>query len=143
MYHQLPESCRIIDLKLPKCLVPYRYAKGVEWGLGGTIVYAGICAALSIVNLANRLISARKLMDLKKTDIVIAFSGYFNDLMFVASGYVPGIKIAWLHGAEFEYKIISDGYSALYRKIKNLVCLSELCDITCAKFNQENGIRKN
>ena len=142
LYHQLPEICKIYELKLPRAMVPYRYAKGVEYGVLGAFAYAGVSAALIVTNTGHKIISRHELSKLRDTDVVIAFSGHFNDLMFVASGYIPGKKIAWLHGAEFEYKIISDGYFALYRKIKNLVCLSELCDITCKKFNEENGVRK-
>ena len=142
LYHQLPEKCQIYDVKLPRSIIPYRYAKGVEKGITGAIAYAGIASMLSVITACHRTVSKARLKELKDTDVVIAFSGHFNDLMFVASGYVPGKRIAWLHGSEFEYKVISDGYFALYRKIKNLVCLSELCDITCKKFNEENGIKK-
>ncbi|WP_031554200.1 glycosyltransferase [Oribacterium sp. FC2011] len=142
LYHQLPKTCEIHEISLTRSMVPYRYAKGIEKGIKGAIAYAGISTALTILNALKRTIIEPKLKSLANTDVVIAFSGHFNDLMFVASGYLPGKKIAWLHGSEFEYKVISDGYFALYRKIKNLVCLSELCDITCKKFNDENGIRK-
>ncbi len=142
LYEQLPSTCKIYEFPLPRSMVPYRYAKGVEKGIRGALAYASIATALCILNSMKRITSKSKLKGLENTDIVIAFSGHFSDLMFVASGYLPGKRIAWLHGAEFEYKVISDGYFALYRKIKNLVCLSELCDITCKKFNEENEIRK-
>lgn len=142
LYDQLPNECTIHEINLPRTLVPYRYAKGIEKGVGGAIAYAGIAAFLSVVCFLHKISHYRIRKDLQDTDVVIAFSGHFNDLMFVASGYICGKKLAWLHGSEFEYKVISDGYFALYRKIKNLVCLSELCDITCQKFNNENGIRK-
>ena len=141
-YYQLPESCKIYEVKLPRSAVPYRYAKGVERGIIGAVAYAGIGTILNAANAVYKAISRYKLTELKTTDVIIAFSGHFNDLMFVASGYIPGKKIAWIHGAEFEYKVISEGYFALYRKIKNLVCLSELCDITCKRFNEENAIKK-
>jgi len=143
LYDQLPDDCMIHQIKVDRKYVPYRYAKGVEKGIIGAIVYAGISAFLNAACGIHKLINRPKLNKwLKDTDVVIAFSGHFNDLMFVASGYVSGKRIAWLHGSQFEYKVISDGYFALYRKIKNLVCLSELCDITCKKFNEENGIKK-
>ena len=142
LYHQLPDSCQIYEMNLSRSMVPYRYAKGAEKGIFGAVVYATIGSLLLGMNIVRKVVVRRKLVKLQNTDIVIAFSGHFNDLMFVASTYIPGEKIAWLHGAEFEYKMISEGYFALYRKIKNLVCLSELCDITCSKFNKENGIKK-
>ena len=142
LYHQLPKTCELHEISLTRSMVPYRYAKGIEKGIKGAIAYAGIGTVLSAMNTLKRTFIKPKLKPLVNTDVVIAFSGHFNDLMFVASGYLPGKRIAWLHGSEFEYKIISDGYFALYREIKNLVCLSKLCDITCKKFNDENGIRK-
>ena len=142
LYKQLPATCKTYECSLSRTMVPYRYAKGVEKGIKGAIAYAVVGTLLNSVNAVKRIIYKLKLKELASTDIVIAFSGHFNDLMFVASGYLPGKRVAWLHGAEFEYKVISDGYFALYRKIKNLVCLSELCDIVCKKFNEENGIRK-
>ena len=143
LYNQIPDECMIHEIKLDRSYVPYRYVKGVEKGITGAVAYAGISVFLNAVIGVHKLINLPKLKKcFKDTDVVIAFSGHFNDLMFVASGYIPGKRIAWLHGSEFEYKVISDGYFALYRKIKNLVCLSELCDITCKKYNDENGIRK-
>ena len=142
LYHQLPDACKVYEMNLSREQVPYRYAKVAEKGICGAITYAGIGMALYIVNACKKLASRKKFRELNNTDVVIAFSGHFNDLMFVSSGYIPGKQMAWLHGSEFEYKVISDGYFALYRKIKNLVCLSEMCDITCKKFNDENQIRK-
>lgn len=142
LYTQLPEKCMIYEMRFSRNSVPYRYAKGIEKGVVGAIEYAGISSALVLFNVVRRVFKYRLREELSDTDVVIAFSGHFNDLMFVASDYIPGKKIAWLHGSEFEYKVISDGYFALYRQIKNLVCLSEFCDITCKKFNKENGIRK-
>ena len=142
LYSQLPKICDIYEINLPRTLVPYRYAKGVEKGITGAIAYAIIGSILSVFSFFYRIFCIVKLRKLCNTEILIAFSGHFNDLMFVASGYLPGKKIAWLHGSEFEYKVLSEGYFALYNKIKNLVCLSELCDITCNKFNTENDIKK-
>ena len=142
LYHQLPKTCEIHEVSLTRSMVPYRYAKVIEKGIKGAIAYAGIGTALFALNALKRTVIKPKFKSLVNTEVVIAFSGHFNDLMFVASGYLPGKRIAWLHGSEFEYKVISDGYFALYRNIKNLICLSELCDITCKKFNEENGIRK-
>lgn len=77
----------------------------------------------------------------KKYDLSIAFSGHFNDLTFVAEGFVYSpAKIAWLHGAQYDYCILSRGYIFLYKKIKNLVVLSNLCDESCKKINQKFNI---
>lgn len=76
-------------------------------------------------------------------DIAIAFSGHINDLTFVADNYIKcREKIAWLHGAQYSYMMLSPAFNALYKKIKNLVCLSEFLDIECQTFNIENNINK-
>ena len=141
-YAQLPNSCNIYEINIPRKMVPYRYAKGAEKGILGALAYVIIGSFLTAINVVRKQVAKIRLKSLKESDVVIAFSGHFSDLLFVATDYLHGKKIAWLHGSEFEYKIISDGYFSLYRKIKNLVCLSELCDITCKKFNDENGINK-
>ncbi|KRO21956.1 hypothetical protein IV88_GL001328 [Pediococcus argentinicus] len=56
--------------------------------------------------------------------MAIAFSGHFNDLTFVSNDFVSANKkMGWLHGALYEYVLISDGYLNLYKKIKNLIVL--------------------
>jgi len=142
MYPQLPKGCKVYELNLPRYMVPYRYARGVEKGIGGAVLYANIAVGLSFLYELRKLVNLRIMNVLSKADVAIAFSGHFNDLMLVAACSGVKKKLAWLHGSEFEYKVISDGYFALYSKIKNLVCLSELCDITCKKFNESNGIKK-
>ena len=142
MYTQLPKECKVYEMNLPRYMVPYRYARGVEKGIGGAVLYANIAVGLSFLYELRKLVNLRIRNVLSKADVAIAFSGHFNDLMLVASCGGVKKKLAWLHGSEFEYKVISDGYFALYSKIKNLVCLSELCDITCKKFNESNGIKK-
>ena len=110
LYFQLPENCDIYEINLPRTLVPYRYAKGVEKGIAGAIAYAMVGSVLSVIFFLYRILCMIKLRKLCNTEVLIAFSGHFNDLLFVASGCVPGKKIAWLHGSEFEYKILSEGY---------------------------------
>ena len=79
----------------------------------------------------------------KKYDLAIAFSGHISDLTFVAENYIDArYKMAWVHGAQYQYNMISPGYFRLYKKIKNLVCLSDLCDAECEKFNKKNNIKK-
>ncbi|WP_031492588.1 glycosyltransferase [Succinivibrio dextrinosolvens] len=142
MYPQLPSNCKVYEFNFPRKLVPYRYIKLVEFGVLGSIIYPFIYICLNIFNILKKILLKHKFRLLKDSDVVIAFSGHFNDLYFVSSNWLPGKKIAWLHGAEFEYRILSEGFFLLYKKIKNLVCLSELCDITCRNFNKKNSIRK-
>ena len=77
-------------------------------------------------------------------DLAIAFSGHVRDLTFVANGFVQADHtMAWLHGTQYQYALLSPGFFRLYAKIKNLVCLSEVGDTDCVKFNQLHGIVKH
>ena len=79
----------------------------------------------------------------KKYDVAIAFSGHITDLSFVAEGFINAKKkIAWLHGSEYQYKNESPAFFRLYKKIKNLVCLSDYYDNVCLEFNKQNKINK-
>lgn len=76
-------------------------------------------------------------------DLAIAFSGHVRDLTYVADGFVRADhKMAWLHGTQYQYALLSPAFFRLYSKIGNLVCLSEVGDVDCVKFNQQNGICK-
>lgn len=79
----------------------------------------------------------------KQYDFAIAFSGHIKDLTFVAENYINAKqKIAWLHGTQYQYHLLSMGFPRLYRKIKNLICLSESGDIECVDYNKSNNINK-
>ncbi len=79
----------------------------------------------------------------KKYDIAIAFSGHIKDLTFLAEGFINcQKKAAWLHGAQYQYAILSPGFNRLYAKVKNLVCLSDRSDIEMQDFNEKKGINK-
>lgn len=136
---QIPENCPVQDFSFPKKIVPQRYAKGILNGTKGAAAYALINGGLTLMNGIRKIFAGRKFGN---ADVAIAFSGHFNDLYFTADYLHAKKKIAWLHGAEFEYKMISGGYFDLYRRIQNLVCLSDLCDYTCRNFNEENRISK-
>ena len=57
-------------------------------------------------------------------DVAVGFSGHYNDLSFVAYNFIRSKrKIAWLHGALYQYIMSSQGFETLYKKIKNLVVL--------------------
>ena len=76
-------------------------------------------------------------------DISIAFSGHIKDLTIVGKNYIrSNKKLAWLHGTEYSYNMISPAFFRLYRLIKNLVCLSEIGDKDCASFNAQYNIKK-
>lgn len=93
--------------------------------------------------LRSKLFASKyKVVD-KHYDIAIAFSGHMFDLTFVADGFINcDHKIGWLHGSQYQYFLISPGFYRLYSKIKNLVCLTENCDVECLEFNKTHNINK-
>ena len=79
----------------------------------------------------------------EKYDIAIAFSGHIKDLTFLAENFINcEKKAAWLHGAQYQYAILSPGFNRLYAKIKNLVCISDRNDIEMKDYNEKKGINK-
>lgn len=79
----------------------------------------------------------------KHYDLAIAFSGHIRDLTFVADGFLQADHtMAWLHGTQYQYALLSPAFFRLYARIGNLVCLSEVGDADCVKYNQLHGIEK-
>ena len=76
-------------------------------------------------------------------DISIAFSGHIKDLTFIADDYIESkSKVAWIHGAQYSYNMISPGFFRLYKRIKNLISISEMSDIDCKYWNEKFNITK-
>ena len=79
----------------------------------------------------------------KQYDLAIAFSGHIKDLTFVVEDCIlADRKLTWLHGTQYQHNLLSPGFYRLYKKVKNLVCLSEVGDADCTQFNLKHGIRK-
>jgi glycosyltransferase involved in cell wall biosynthesis len=111
---------------------PEIYYVLVERYWWGKYAFPFIFLLLVILNNVVKLLSKRR-----KYDITIAFSGHPNDLNFVARGFVKAPKrCCWLHGAQYDYYIMSRGYAFLYKKIKNLIVLSNTCDVSCVKIDK-------
>lgn len=137
--HELDEICdvKVLDFKKTKCPEAY-WGVAVKKGAGKFVLPVAWFVLTALKPLLRSVYGVKK-----EYNIAIAFSGHYNDLTFVADNYIRAKhKLGWLHGAQYEYYLLSPGYYELYKKIKNLVCLSELCDAECFKFNLENGIRK-
>ena len=94
------------------------------------------------VNAVQKIYKIKYKKNVPNAEIAIAFSGHYNDLTFVSENFKDAKKIAWLHGNEISYNDIAPGYFALYKKIKNLVCLSEKNDDKSEEFNEKNEINK-
>lgn len=124
MEKEFPDKCNIIHVKYPRKAAPEQYAQLIKRGYWGKIAYPVCFTICSIINVGYRmlLLCDKKLKN--SYDLVIAFSGHFNDLTFVANNFVKTKnKMCWLHGALYGYLLISDGFVNLYNKIKNLVVL--------------------
>ena len=101
------------------------------------------CIKYFVCKLMKPILYIRYGIHNKKYDVAIAFSGHIKDLTYVAEGYLKARhKVAWIHGAQYQYNMISPGFFRIYKKIRNLVCLSELCDAECKNYNLKNGINK-
>lgn len=121
--HQLNDDVVYHEKDFKITIAPERYCQLVKrkpWGrFGYPVIFAGL-------TLYDKVISPFLSSGLPKVDVAIAFSGHYNDLTFVASGYVKTTaRIAWLHGAISSYALISDGYVNLYKRIHNLVYLAD------------------
>lgn len=144
MEKELPSGTAVFHVNYPRYFAPERYAatlKGTSWG---KFVYPIAFSMMKLMGVVYRpLVRMAKKEMREEYDFTIAFSGHINDLTFIADGYLRGKqKLAWVHGAEYEYMLMSPGYFRLYQKIRNLVSLSDLCDVECLTLNQKNGIRK-
>lgn len=119
--HQLNDGIVYHEKNFKITVAPERYCQLVKrkpWGrFGYPVIFAGL-------TLYDKVISPSLCSGLPKVDVAIAFSGHYNDLTFVANGYIKSAaRIAWLHGAISSYALISDGYVNLYKRIHNLVYL--------------------
>lgn len=139
MEKELPADVDVWHISFPRSLAPQRYSKLARIPIGGTITFY-ICAIL--VNALQKIYKIKYQKDVPDAEVAIAFSGHYNDLTFVSENFKTAKKIAWLHGDETSYNDIAPGYFALYRKIKNLVCLSEKNDDRSKEFNKKNEINK-
>ncbi|SHF04159.1 MULTISPECIES: glycosyltransferase [Caloramator] len=123
MLKELPDGCKIINYKLSRKECPETYSYGAKRWWWGKYAYPLINIALVVYLFFKKLFFIKRK---DKYDIVIAFSGHYNDLTFVANNFIKSnYKICWLHGALAEYLLLSHGYATLYSKIKNLVTLSD------------------
>lgn len=123
MERLLPNNCHIVHHSFNQFLCPELYSFGVKKWWWGKFAYPIIHLGLSVIIQMRKIIEKNRI---KNYDLAIAFSGHFNDLTFVASGFIKSRKkMCWLHGALYGYLLIADGYIHLYNKIKNLVVLVE------------------
>ena len=137
---EIPKSCPVIYLSYPRWITPQKYSKIKKNRFWGKLVFIPFFLFFSFVTFVYSLIYRYKL---PFVDIVIAFSGHWNDLTFVVKSYSKKTKkIAWLHGDQYSYYECSPGFYSLHKSIKNLVCLSDYNDDKVLSFNTRNNINK-
>lgn len=127
MEKEYRNECNIIHINFPRKLAPEQYTKLIKYNILGQFVYSFVYIVMLLINFLYKIICHRRRILKQKYDLAIAFSGHYNDLTFVASGFVKcRKKMCWLHGALYGYILISDGFLNLYKKIKNLVVLVDI-----------------
>lgn len=137
MVKEYPKDCKYQTIKYPRWLAPERYSKLVKMNFWGCYMYPCAYTLLSLANIVYKLICCFRKISRDKYDLAIAFSGHYNDLTFVAKKFVKSKhKICWLHGALYEYLLISDGYFNLHQKIKNLVVLVDDAQEEVLSYNK-------
>lgn len=139
MEKELPNEIEICHIPYPRAITSQRYSKLKRYGIIGKCVFYPGAVFCEIFQTVYKLMYKKKLAG---PDIAIAFSGHYNDLAFVSRTFGRSKKIAWLHGSETSYRELSPGFPELYRKIRNLVCLSNKDDEKITAFNAKNGINK-
>lgn len=140
MEKEIPTNIKVIHIPFPRYLAPQRYSKLIRVSLVGSLLFYIITIP---INMLQKFYKIKYKKELPETEVAIAFSGHYNDLTFVAENFNTSKKIAWLHGNETSYNEIAPGYFVLYKKIKNLICLSEKNDDLCKTFNEKQGINKS
>ena len=137
---EIPELCPVIHICYPRWITPQKYSKIKKKGLWAKLVFIPFFLFFSLVTFVYSFTYKYKL---PPADIVIAFSGHWNDLTFVVKSYSKKTKkIAWLHGNQYSYYQCSPGFYSLHKAIKNLVCLSDYNDDRVLNFNEKNDINK-
>lgn len=141
MEKELPCGVPVTHINYPRWITPQKYSKFKrKLGAPGRFVFALFFLFFSLFDNMYSIFYRKKL---KPTDIAISFSGHYNDLTFVTKSFGSNVKkIAWLHSDQYSYDEMSSGFFDLYKKIKNLVCVSNWNDDKVIAFNKANSINK-
>lgn len=131
---------KIYTLTFSRNMAPERYAVLIK--RNKALLYSAIHFALTIFDEFYKAIV--RIKHHQKYDVVIAFSGHYNDLTFVAKQFLKSKKkLCWLHGALYSYLLISDGYAKLYNKIENLIVLNDDAQDEALMYNKNLKLNIN
>lgn len=134
MQGEIPEGVKLYTRKFPIYICPATYWRLAVKYAWGKYVFLFPYVFFSVLLFFYKLI----IRSSKQYDVAIAFGGHINDLTFVADGFVrTKKKLCWLHGGLYGYLVIGPCYQFLYKKIKNLVVLSDLVQDECLFFNKQ------
>lgn len=144
MEKEFPKTCRFKHFYYPRMATVAQYAQLTKKGFLGTLVYLAAMVLMPTVSFAFKSIFKIKRLINNDYDIMIAFSGHFNDLDFVARNFSNAKhKMCWLHGALYSYSLISYGYMNLYNKINNLIVLVDDAQEECLMYNKNLKLNIN
>jgi len=131
---QIPKNAHYTLHKFLKRHCPEAYTfliKKYRWGkYAFPIIYAILKTTLYI----RRAFTAPR----QTYDIAIAFGAEINDLTFIVYGFLKAHKkLCWCHSGIIRYILKQDGYAMLYRRIKNVVVISDLMQELVLATNPE------
>lgn len=139
---EIPNNVKVLHFNFPRLMAAERYAQLIKNNSFGRYIYPLAFSILRFLELFMGLMY--RSFDHQKYDLAIAFSGHFNDLTFVADNILrTNKKMAWLHGALYEYLLMSDGYFNLYKKIINLICLVDDAQDEALIYNHNKSLNIN
>lgn len=133
MIDDIPAGVNIRTINFSNYLCPETYQRLNVKFVWGKFILPIIDVILSLnLNILRLFRSVNK-----KYDIAIAMSGHTNDMTYVGYNFVKSNKkMCWLHGGLYSYLLISPGNQFLYRKIKNLVVLTDLAQDESLFYNR-------
>lgn len=123
---EIPSWCNIIYWDMPIKRCPEKYAVIISNNIFKLM-------ASNIVYIYEKIRSIKyniQAMKYDRYDVAIAFSGHVNDLYIVGKKLKSDKKIAWLHGALYQYVMLSPTYEILYKEFDEKVVL-------CKDFEEE------
>lgn len=134
MVKEVPDGVIVHTVKLPLFMCPeayWRIAVKFSWG---KFVFPLLYVIVDFCLFFYKLF----IKSGAKYDVAIAFGGHVNDLTFVANNFVKAEKkLCWLHGGLYGYMAIGPSFQMLYKKIRNLVVLTDLVQNECLFFNRQ------
>lgn len=137
---ELKAICNVKVISLPRSHCPEAYWVMTRRIWGGKYLFPLMYLGISVVHWTERIFKRVK----GEYDVAIAFSGHYNDLSFVANDFVKAKKkVAWLHGALYQYVLIAQGFENLYKKIKNLVVLVDDAQEEVLAYHKKDGFEFN